>query len=517
MRILSSLAALFFIIPIFQGADAIGSDTGRAAATVDYGTVTGTLSRHLAGITEGPFFSEDSYSLVRDGGFSLAQVTIWLSGPDQAGPGPAPGGRMQDRFRPQERAGDLGGPRLNMNIETAKNQIRSLFRAGAQPLILMTLHSKPADMSKFQELVKSIVAELRTAAREEGKDLLLFRFGNEPDSKRFWTGTREEYFETYRAWANTVKAISPNFIVEAPAVASATKRSLNDEYYETTNDFTKEFLRYCRSNQVPVDIFTFHYYGTSIVNLQKEISAVSKELRAYQGLSPVFGQPKIGIDEWNIQVFGLEGKRYQHIFDTAHTAAHNVAALITMARNDVWLSVRFGGLNFRKNRGGGEPRFGEGTERGGNGPVTDFLMVARDGSPKPVFYGFKAFNALGTTPQLVRVVEEKGVLSLAGKSPDGRSMNIVVSLYDADLAREASQGDRTDLVRNGAGLGEIRVRNLPWGVIKNGGTVEIYTADDSRNLALADRKSMSEMKSGEDLVIRLQKVVPSVSLIQLKW
>jgi hypothetical protein len=510
MQFFFILTVMLLLSPAPGAKAAAGAPAAGASAIIDFAETAGALSPYLSGTTEGPFYSRDSYPLLKEGGFPVVQVVLWLSGPE--GGGPRPRGGMQERSRLKDRAAGSGGTLFDRNLQTAKSQVRSLLAAGAQPLVFMTQHDMPPDPATFQELVKRTVTELRSVAREEGKDLLLFRFGNEPDSKRFWTGTRQQYFETYRHWAQAVKSVSPDFIVEAPALASATGRYFNDEYYETVNDFTKEFLAYCRANQVPLDVFSFHYYGVSIMNLRKELDAVRRELNSYQDLSPVFGKPRIGVDEWNIRVFGLESNRYQSIFDTAHTAAHNVAALIAMAKSDVWLSIRFGGLNYRRSEEGGETRFG-----GRPGPVADFLMVDSDGRPKPVFYGFKAFNRLRETPRLVGIRQEQGMHALAGRSEDSRSMNIVVSFYDPGLARQAADGNRTDLVKPGSGDGVIRVKNLPWGAMKNGGSLEISMADDSRNLTPVERKSLAAMKEGEDLVVRLRTVIPSVACIHLHW
>lgn len=512
------LKAILFLCLFFVSTTVSYSDITKTEITVDYLSDFGKISNYIAGTTDAPFFAKDSYLHLKKGNFKLVQVMIW-----QSRPHPQPVQFEQDNRKPF--SGRFMQEDLKRETQIAKMQIRSIYEIGAEPLVFMVTSNKPFDMKDYQEQIRYVINELRGAAREAGGDLLLFRFGNEPESKFFWTGNREDFFETYRVWANTVKSISPNFIVEAPGFASATARYFKDEYYDEVNGFTKEFLGYCQRNGVPLDIFSFHFYGASIKNLSKEINAVKKELSKHPTLSPIFGEPKIGVDEWNILVFGFPNQ-YIKIFDTSYTAAHNVGALISMLKEGVWLSIRFGGtaigrpmpiedIAIRRESPPMEKRLIEEKpiERSGK----DFLMINSDGSPKPVYYGFNAFNEIFLTPYLLNINDKKGPIAIAGKSPDKKRLNIIMSFYDEELTGKIIRSDPSDFASKIETTTNIKIKNFPWSQVKDRVEIARFVVDDKNNLSKADTKTIFNKNGGGDIPIEFKATIPSVALIQISW
>ncbi|MBI5644258.1 MAG: hypothetical protein HY954_12380 [Deltaproteobacteria bacterium] len=501
---------------------AIPSFADLKTVNADLGSKTGRISNFISGVSDGPAYDAKSYLPLKEAKFKLVEVMIWLSNPEQ--------GRFPARNDARE---------LERNIQTAKKQIRSIIDIGAEPLVFMVSSRRPDDLTRYQEQVKGIVGELRSSVRESGRDLLIFRFGNEPESRHFWQGTRQEFFDTYRAWATAVKSVSSAYLVEAPGFISATNKRFLDNYYDSVNEFSIEFLEFCKRNRVPLDIFTFHFYGTDLSNLAKEVAVVKKELEKYPGLSPAFGVPKVGVDEWNIYVFGLQVGKYVDVFDTAETAAHNVAAMIDMARNGAWLGVRFGATNVappnkpdgmdgmppggdRPPPPGGPPGGfggpGPGPQMGGGAPkgAGDFLMVKLDRTPKPSYYAFSAFNELLSTPELFAINAEKGIRAIAGKSPDGRQINIVLSFYDeamAEAALKKSLGEYS-FFPNKTLSSDVRLK------LKNIAKTDIveikrFVVNDRSTTASPVEARTVSQKDGE-ISLEFRAETPSVMLIQLR-
>ncbi|MEW6416557.1 MAG: hypothetical protein AB1480_00330 [Nitrospirota bacterium] len=485
----------------------------ETVVTVDFLSKSGNISNYIAGTTAGPFYDEGSYKLLKDGNFKLIQVMIWLSRP-QSSPHGEKGFRPQFPFfeqRSKQSFPDNFKEELFPQIQLAKRQIHSIFDIGAEPLIFMITSRKPFDMEEYQKQVRNIIDELRSSAKEMGKDLLLFRFGNEPEARIYWEGSRKEFFETYRVWADAVKSVDPNFIVEAPGFASATARFFKDNYYDKVNEFTKEFLDYCKENQVPLDVFSFHYYGTNINNLANELEAVRRELAKYPNLSPVFGIPRIGIDEWNIHVFGFPDKRYIKIFDTAHTAAQNVAALIIMVKNSAWLSIRFGGVSTSSS-------FKDKIDKENIKIGKDFLMSRSDGRPKPVYYAFSAFNRMFSTPILLGEYNKEGFYLIAGKSSDEHQINIVTSFYDEIFAENILREEDSSKYQRKIKIThpEIRIKNFPWHKVTNEVEITRYVVDDMNDLKIVD-KTIFKKDGSKELSIKFEATTPSVVFIQIKW
>lgn len=497
----SFLAVLLFL---GGGINAAGKD----AITIDYGTQVGRISPYIAGITDSPYYDEGSYALIKEGNFKLVEVMVWMSSPPV----------LPNEIMPPFFSGKSDDQVLRENVDLAKKQIRSIFEAGAEPLVLMISSNKPRDLKKYREQVSIAVEEMRTVAIRSGEDLRLFRFGNEPEMQFSWQGTRDDFFETYKAWAGVIKSISKDFIVQAPGLAAPTARYTDDRYFEKVNKYTSEFLSYCKINHVPLDIFSFHYYGPSIKNLVKIIRAVKNEIIKYPDLSPIFGVPKIGIDEWNILVFGLPGISAE-IFDSSHTATHNVAAISSMVNNDVWLSIRFGGIGPL-----GGPPGPQGMDKKDDFrrmemppiPGGDFLMLKKDRTPKPVYYGFKAVNDMLATPVLLGTNTGGDSVVMAGKSENGRLINILISSYDENITESLSRMGQGRIQSSGTSSVQVKIKNFPSHIVTQKIEVARYMVDETHNLTKVDYRIIQKKDIGEDVSVNFESNEPSVSLIQIR-
>jgi xylan 1,4-beta-xylosidase len=78
-----------------------------------------------------------------------------------------------------------------------------------------------------------------------------FEVWNEPNLKEFWAGTRDEYFDLYRATARVLEEADPELRVGGPETAQ--------------NAWIPEFLEFCGREDVPVGFVTTHHYPTDVV------------------------------------------------------------------------------------------------------------------------------------------------------------------------------------------------------------------------------------------------------------
>lgn len=106
----------------------------------------------------------------------------------------------------------------------------------------------PRDVREWGALIRSLVRHWieRYGAAEVRE--WFFEVWNEPNLKEFWTGTREEYFELYRATAEAIKSVDPALCVGGPATAK--------------NEWITEFLAFCEKNDLPADFVSTHHYPT---------------------------------------------------------------------------------------------------------------------------------------------------------------------------------------------------------------------------------------------------------------
>lgn len=75
-----------------------------------------------------------------------------------------------------------------------------------------------------------------------------FEVWNEPNLKTFWTGSQADYFKLYGFAVKAIKRIDRKLRVGGPATAA--------------NAWVKEFVEFCRSNNLPADFVSTHHYPT---------------------------------------------------------------------------------------------------------------------------------------------------------------------------------------------------------------------------------------------------------------
>ena len=261
-------------------------------------------------------------------------------------------------------------------ITAADAQIDDLLKAGIESMPLFDPLKKPANLDVYATCVKKAGKHLFD------KGVKIFRFTNEPDGS--WTDWGKnkgeqsdpvDVAQTYEAWAKALKSVDKSIIVEGPAIMTLTEKG-------QMADWVKKFLSYLGEHNVPLDIFSFHIYSSSPYQYYKQFNIAKKELQKYK-ISPLYGVPKIGNDEWLMKLGDLWSGGYSEGFDTTWAASAQINGLINMIEEDAVLSV---------------PTFGIDNEQ--DILCHDFLPISCSGKAKPVFYAFQAFNQLAETSRL---------------------------------------------------------------------------------------------------------------------
>lgn len=158
---------------------------------------------------------------------------------------------------------------VSYNWTYVDNLFDSLLKAGLKPFVELGFMPRalrrsdetvfwwqaniapPKDINLWTALVKAFV---RHCVNRYGPDEVAgwyFEVWNEPELQNvFWVSSREEYFEFYCATVRAVKAISPLSPVGGPAIT----------HEAVAGSRLKEFLAYCRNNQMPLDFVSLHIY-----------------------------------------------------------------------------------------------------------------------------------------------------------------------------------------------------------------------------------------------------------------
>ncbi|MGC8491060.1 MAG: GH39 family glycosyl hydrolase [Syntrophobacteraceae bacterium] len=104
----------------------------------------------------------------------------------------------------------------------------------------------PQSLEKWETLCRRLVEHLKTRFHWSG---LYYEIWNEPDVQAFWKGSQGDYFDLYRAAAQTIKDTDPTARVGGPAVSNV------------VGAWPGAFLQFVKSRHLPLDFVSWHLYS----------------------------------------------------------------------------------------------------------------------------------------------------------------------------------------------------------------------------------------------------------------
>ncbi|MDY0038739.1 MAG: hypothetical protein RBS57_00390 [Desulforhabdus sp.] len=365
----------------------------RAHITVDCSQIAATVSEYAFGAFAGPFNDPKGLALCREGGFTLIEPLYDL--------------RLGSALKPAEAA----APRLANTALEVLGQVEKCLELGMAVMPALTVAKVPEDPESFKEQILDYVKEVQKISKHHDNHVRLFRFGNEPEFRHFWSGSYLELFQTFELWARAIKAAYPDVLTVGPGFAFPSEKG-----GEAPTELIKEFIQYCDRKKVPLDVLAIHNYGVEpYISFGLPIRTIKNYIRSYPNLSPIFGTPKVAVNEWNF--FAAPPGQYNPIFDSVWTAAHNAAAMIEMLKQEPYIIVRNGGCSIDVTN----PH----SERD-----ADFILITKNYLKKPSYSAMEGINRFLNFPHLVSVKSDsRHFVALAGLSKDQQSLYLAVSHY----------------------------------------------------------------------------------------
>jgi len=136
----------------------------------------------------------------------------------------------------------------------------------------------PKDLAKWEEIVTAYVRHYS----EIGIPFGINEVWNEPDGTYgFFSGTESEYQQIYKATVQAVRAADPDAVVAGPG-------SDHHLLWNTT------FIDFVAQNQLPLDYYTFHEYGSGELAVRQTQKAASSVNRY-----PSLNTTSLSLDEWH--------------------------------------------------------------------------------------------------------------------------------------------------------------------------------------------------------------------------
>ena len=183
--------------------------------------------------------------------------------------------------------------------------------------------SPPSDYKKWSDLVDHLVRHCIVRYGADEVRQWYFEVWNEPNLKGFFDGTQLQYFELYKASAETIKKIDPALRVGGPATsnfeldkdaaaaAQASGVQLDVNALPWRPVWIPAFLAYCKEHNLPVDFVSTHPYpadfnldepgGTKSKGYRRSIDSTRIDLTYLRKLINASAYPKaeIQLTEWS--------------------------------------------------------------------------------------------------------------------------------------------------------------------------------------------------------------------------
>ncbi len=137
----------------------------------------------------------------------------------------------------------------------------------------------PAKMEEWYDLIYTLTAHWQERYGKAETQKWYYEIWNEADLSGFWTGTKTEYFELYKAAVTAIKAVDPALKVGGPATSNfvpderfdGEREDVSKHITHMVDDldslswkavWVQDFLAYCEKEQLPVDFVSTHPYPT---------------------------------------------------------------------------------------------------------------------------------------------------------------------------------------------------------------------------------------------------------------
>src|ERR1051325_5286038 len=356
--------------------------------------------------------------------------------------------------------------------------MKGIVDCGAQPYFRLGRSyfanpTPPPDFDKFAEVSRHVAMHYNAGwANGFHYGIKYWEVWNEPNIETnwvpskglnlFWSGSREQFFDLYARTARALKTLDPSLKVGGPGLAEGARES----------PWREGFVRFCAANHVPLDFLSWHHYhGDSydpwdMVRIGQDV----RRLLDQNGLR----HTESHVNEWNLNLTkGRTGPQHQASMESA---AFTACALAYLQDSPVDLSFYY---------------------TGNAGSMGSFET---NGVARKKAFALRATGAMLATPQRLKVrgADTEGFAVLAGRAPDGRSVQVLISNYQIQQPQEpphqsAPPGShglaRRKLHARSVEGYSLSMINLPWG--DRSCTIKRYRTDAEHDFALVEETKAS--------------------------
>ena len=177
----------------------------------------------------------------------------------------------------------------------------------------------PQDDAKWTAMVQATLVHLAERYGKEEVSTWPCEVWNEPNLAGFWENADEEkYHHLYAVTAKAVKDVLPDMRVGGPAICGGA----------TSQDWVRNFLQFCKENQLPLDFVSRHAYmgetpehrGRYLYHTMRTVDSLLSEMQETRDIIDSF--PEYRGMEMHITEFNTSYNPFCPIHDTNLNAAY---------------------------------------------------------------------------------------------------------------------------------------------------------------------------------------------------
>ena len=316
-----------------------------------------------------------------------------------------------------------------INELNSKGAVTILNLYGMPPGLGKALDKKcsPWDIKAFKELVKDII---RYLSCEKGYNVW-YEVWNAPDLDNFFVGQKQEYFNIYKAVAESIKELegqfNRNIPIGGPGVTWWFHNLDSNTVLTPEKSLIYELLRFCSHRRLPIDFVSWHAYTSDplaeseVTCYKKIVPELVQKWLSYFGFDPDI--PLI-ISEWNYDAgLNFEPKRGWESYVTASFLPSRIRNIL---KTDVDYQIFFCLEDFKNNK--------EGVDRNVGLFWFEPEYAQYTGGPKSTFNVMRMLNSLGNQMYQSSRLDNEFVGIIATETATG--VTILIYYYiDPNLAR----------------------------------------------------------------------------------
>jgi beta-xylosidase len=286
--------------------------------------------------------------------------------------------------------------------------------------------SPPRDLREFKKIIKNLIQDLSCKKKYK----IWYEVWNAPDLDDFFLGRKQEYFNIYRAVAESIKELEAENKIHIPVGGPSVSwwfQNLDPNTILTPEkSLIYELIKFCYRYRLPLDFITWHGYSTSPAP-EKENTVYNKTavklIRDWLSYFNFNSETPLIVDEWN---YDLDANLLPGRAEQSYIAASYIPSRVkNMRETGIDYQLYFCLEDFKNNK--------EGVVRNLGIFYFDVNGAEYKGGTKATYNLFRMLNSLGSDIYNSNKFLDEFVGVIATKRQDAVIL-LIYNYIDPDIA-----------------------------------------------------------------------------------